>query len=364
MARKLEAYAIQFLSRDCIPGDIAETYQGQPLAGKDITFRLSLRKEGLKQNVPGPRRPPADLPDRKPVFSQPWPTNPSIGAFEFVDPYHERRWPTYLTLEGEIELHGEEQLLRDLVYDLADQMRNILWGLFNTMELLKALIDQRTASAGYRWAYITTMSDFDRNPFPNPQGKYRIAPVGVPIGPGFSHLPSFRVTDVQGLHEFATVWSQSISLPAVTDPKADSASIDKRVQEIKTHWNSFQELQDAERYSKAGDIKGTIRSAASAVDAALGFYCAEWNVKSPSKVPFNEKIDRVLAAANRPLYNKISPQDSKGLLHLYRARNSMHEGDRYFRDSDTGCKREVDHKLANTFLGTAEKFILWIDSQA
>lgn len=111
-------------------------------------------------------------------------------------------------------------------------------------------------------------------------------------------------------------------------------------------------------------MKNTVRSSASAVEAALRFYCSEWSVSFPERKPFDEKIDEVLRSASRPEYSKVQPEEATNLLNLYRARNSMHEGDCCFEDQVTGSMVDVDRALARELFESARKFVLWIDSLA
>ena len=128
--------------------------------------------------------------------------------------------------------------------------------------------------------------------------------------------------------------------------------------------NSKNELNAAEKYLSDNDLKGTVRSSASAVDAAVRYYCYEWNVPFPrNRLPFNQKIDAVLSSAGRPTYSSIDNEASKSLLHLYRARNAMHVGDCYYKCEDSGNEVEVNKLISKEFYNTAKEFVVWLDSQ-
>ena len=118
-------------------------------------------------------------------------------------------------------------------------------------------------------------------------------------------------------------------------------------------------------YLFGNDIKGAIRSSSSAIEAALRFYCDEWNVKWPSKkgMQFNDRVDEILKISGRTPYTIIDPEASLDLLHLYRARSSMHEGDCYYKDTNTKTEIQVNINIANHLFNAAREFVIWIDSQ-
>ena len=99
------------------------------------------------------------------------------------------------------------------------------------------------------------------------------------------------------------IWSQAFSFPNRTNAEADDDAIRKRVKEIKRHYNSKDELTRAEDALRLGDLKRCIRSAASAVDAALRYSCPEWGVAFPSTpILFDQKVEDILQRAGRPSY--------------------------------------------------------------
>jgi hypothetical protein len=112
-------------------------------------------------------------------------------------------------------------------------------------------------------------------------------------------------------------------------------------------------------------VKGCVRSAASAVDAALRFYCAEWAITFPTApIPFDQKIERILQQAGRPSYLAVDPVGLRDLLHLYRARNAIHEGDCFYKDDQIGKDVYCEISHAQQFFAAARAFTYWIDSQA
>jgi len=228
------------------------------------------------------------------------------------------------------------------------------------------------------------MLDFVGNPSPNPTGGYAYAEPAEAVGPGFvtvenllgfqqldrtpldlSGQPSdlSRIWSYMGQCHLSLVWSQAFSLSNRTTAVADADPIKKRVQEIRRHWNSYNELNDAEGHLSRHDVKGAVRSAASAVDAALRYYCAEWGIRFPDSGQFNDKVENIMAAGGRPSYRAANPDGSRELLHLYRARNAMHEGDVYYTDVQTHAEIRVNMLIATALVKEAKAFTLWLDSQ-
>ena len=107
-------------------------------------------------------------------------------------------------------------------------------------------------------------------------------------------------------------------------------------------------------------------SAASAVDAALRYYCTEWAVIFPTQrnMAFDERIERILSDARRPSYRSIDVKGIVDLLYLYRSRNAMHEGDCFYRDDSTGTDVYCEMSHARRFFNVAQTFAYWLDSQA
>lgn len=164
-------------------------------------------------------------------------------------------------------------------------------------------------------------------------------------------------------NELNLVWSQNISLSDSSDYSNEEKHIIEKALKFKRYMNSYDELQDAKRYADNKDIKGVIRSSASAVEAALKYHCEDWHISYPrAKIPFDEKIENILINAQKPPYYWKDHQECINLLHLYRARNSMHEGECYYIDKNSKEIVTPDISVAKLFMDSAKKFILWLDS--
>ncbi len=282
-----------------------------------------------------------------------------------MDPYAEVRWPSYILMCFGACI-DENELDAQLANDLLQRIRS-----FVGLEMLKApqlgdFNDQRLSADGYRFAYWTSERDFVGNPVPSPGGQYTFADTGEAVGPGFASMDGLSFSSTSpGFETCSLVWSQAFVFPGRRDVIADQNDIRRRVQQIKWHQNSYDELRDAKRHLERPDVKAAVRSAASSVDATLRYYCKQWGVHFPKKpVPFDQKIEHVLGQATRPSYCTACPDGSKTLLHLYRSRNSMHEGDCYFRDDTTGQNVDCTLVHAKAFFGAAREFSFWLDSQA
>jgi hypothetical protein len=302
----------------------------------------------------------------RPNYAHPWEPQddrPSIGAVQWIDPYAELRWPSWALVTFNAST-TEATLDTGSQCDILQRMRTVVsFEIFDLPEL-KAMADQLLAQDGYRYGYWTPGLDFVRNPIPAP-GKFHNADRSEPIGPGHTSLFGVGFGENPQIHSLALVWSQALSFPNRTNAQADDAAIRKRGQELKRHYNSRDELTRAENDLRQHDVKGCIRSAASAVDAALRFYCAEWNVPFPTApIPFDQKIERILQQAGRPLYGSVDPTGLRDLLHLYRARNAIHEGDCFYKDDQLDTDVYCDLSHASRFLTVAQAFTYWIDSQA
>jgi hypothetical protein len=296
-------------------------------------------------------------------FAAPWPDNPSAGAVQFVDPYAEVRWPSYVRLTGRLVVPNEmfsPVLAADVLQSLRVQIAGAI-----SVEKLKLLPGQCVSTDGYRWGYFTEDRDFCGNPVPHPFGHYVFANKGEPVGPGYSMIEGFDHRLQPSFFHVGLVWSQAFSLSNRTDAITDQVRITRRVKDLKKHWNSYDELQLADRYFEQRDVKGTVRSGASAVEAACRFYAAEWQVPlGQGHQSFNDKIESLLAGSGRPSYRTVNQPGYEALGILYRARNTIHEGDCYYPDRALGCDVPVDHRLAGDLLNAAKQFLFWLDSQA
>ncbi len=359
--QSLELRGVQFLSRPfrredyVVPKASLTTKEGRRLDGYlKIEFGTPL----LVGAAPNTKV--------RPNYAHPWEPQddrPSIGAVQWIDPYVELRWPSWALVSFTADV-AETTLDVAAQSDILQRLRTVVsFEIFDLPEL-KTLPDQLLAQDGYRYGYWTPGLDFVRNPTPAP-GKFHHADRGEPVGPGHTSLFGISFGGDTQILSLALVWSQAFSFQNRTYAQADDAAIRKRGQELKRHYNSRDELTRAADDLKQGDVKGCIRSAASAVDAALRFYCAEWNVPFPTApIPFDQKIERILQQASRPSYQSVDAAGLRDLLHLYRARNAIHEGDCYYKDDQLGTNVDCDMSHAHRFFGAAQAFAYWIDSQA
>jgi hypothetical protein len=346
----MKAFAIQFLSRDFLSPRLLGGRSYQPLLlsnGEELNFSVELEytKEPFKY-----------------TFAQPWPQQPSIGAMEYVDPYQEVRWPALVSLTASIDVTDSQALSMEFAHKTLGILRNVLWCSFQSISALRSATDQILSECGYRRAYITTTMDFNRNPVPSSGWHLEKAESKEPRGPGFICLDE-RIADNNCR---CLVWSQAISFPNRTTLIQDQKEVKERIQKVRWHWNAYDEIRNADRYIDQRDIKGAVRSAASAVDASIrsyaGLYGKEHLLKS--KLPFNDKIEEVLKDAGQDSYQAINPESSRSLLKLYRARNSMHTGDCCYTDPDTGKTETVDTSMAREFVIEAKNFFLWLSARA
>ncbi len=220
--------------------------------------------------------------------------------------------------------------------------------------------DQFAKESGYRREYFChQMFDFAGNRVPNSSRFFRATRSDEYIGPGLAMISGHSSLDC--ISEF--VWSQILPFSSPVDVKADLPRIMEKLVEIRKHYNTYNELNDAHKHHEAGELKASVRSAASAVDAIIRYYRGLWGVAVPGRrLQFDEKIEQVLIEAGKPSYKLVDPKNSARLLYLYRARNSMHEGDCYYKD-DSGKEIQIASKeQVEGFIDAAEQFVLWIDS--
>jgi hypothetical protein len=166
------------------------------------------------------------------------------------------------------------------------------------------------------------------------------------------------------------VWSQIIPFPNVKSITADITELRKIISDMWLHFNGYNELlaarahlTRAESTGEILEIKAAIRAAASGIEPLLRFYYKLHSTKLPRdrQLSFEQKIEMMLSNAGAPSYGAVSPDGLKHIGQLYRSRNSMHEGDRYFKDA-AGARVVVDCGLAQQFIDAAEQFALWLDS--
>jgi hypothetical protein len=213
---------------------------------------------------------------------------------------------------------------------------------------------------GYRREYFDSqIFDIAGNRRPNSCESYVPTEVGEPVGPGVASLPSIEAFD--SINEL--VWTPILAFPNRRSLPDDLAAIRKAIMALRKHYNSYNELRDANRHIANREVKAAIRSGASAVDAIVRYYCDLWEVPPlPQKLPFDEKIERVLQMAGRPSYRSVAPERLDSLLFLYRCRNSMHEGDCYFDDRGGIRTRVRNIDQVRPFIDALEDFVVWIDA--
>jgi hypothetical protein len=344
---EVQVFGVQFLSRVLGKGVLAV---GTPRrvrlssAEVDVTFEIGLN-DGHSSFT----------------YAQLWPQAPSIGAHEYVDDYADRRWPCRVQIGGRVGIPGpRDKRSVSLAHEILSGFRRKMWEAFLGASSLPPHSDQLLRTDGYRRTYYTIGLDAAHNPIPSPEWFLCPATVDEPVGPGFVRIEGL----FEDRNEHALVWSQAISFPSRTSIEADKAAIRKRVREIQRHWNSYNEIRDAENYVNSGNAKAAVRYGAPAVEAAVKFYCSLWGVKFPNKGEFGERIEGVLAAAGKPSYQAIDPEGLKAILRLYRARNSSHEADCYYNDPDTNERVDVKHWHAQEMIGHAKRFLSWLDAIA
>lgn len=348
MSEKPNAFGVQFLSRDFLEAGALGGRDYHPLElpeGKELNFSVALHSENS----------PTDL-----TFAQPWPQPPSIGAHEFVDPYGDMRWPSRVLLSAAIDDTELKNLTIGFAHLVLGVLRDVLWASFQSITSLRTAPDQLITTPGYRRAFYTSTIDINRNPVPSSKWHLTEAAATEPLGPGFVRLDT--IADDGNYH--ALVWSQAVSFPGGKVSANGQSEIEKRIQEVKLHWNSYNEIRDAERFAQQGNVKAAVRFAAPALEAAVKFYSALWGVPMPQSGTFAEKIEKVLQDAGRPSYGNLAPESLKSLLCLYRARNSMHEADCYYVDPDSGDRVVVDTGGARSLIAEARDFLLWLDGLA
>jgi len=326
------------------------TLRSSPKQRPDIKFEMHLKLE--------PK--PFEM-----TFAQLKASQPSIGAAEYVDSdidrFLTRRWPICIACHGEVEV-PDQTLDIELRKLILTYPRILLWN--STASILRAAIpkDQCALSKGYRREFFAHQTfDISGRRRPSTQAIYVPTEQGEPTGPG---VVTFHQWDAfSSINEFA--WSPILPFGNRTTFKNDKPAIKRSLDALRKHYNSDSEFTDAERYAKEGDIKAAVRSAASSIDANLRYYIALWGLSSPpGHLAFDEKVDNVLQRANRPIHSLVDPTGAENLRYLYRCRNSMHEGDCYYKNNE-GVRVDV-RKISQVevWIKAVAEFVVWIDSIA
>jgi hypothetical protein len=271
-----------------------------------------------------------------------------------------KRWPKCIKGRAKIALGKDDQKDNDVLKMLLQYMRVVCWDLRKDVSVLKSHNDQFAKQKGYRREYFCHQSfDFAGNRVPNSSRFFRLTDSNEHIGPGLAMI--FGHSSPDYINEFA--WSQILPFTNPIDVKTDFPRIMEKLIEIRKHYNTYNELNDSHRFHIAGELKASVRSAASAVDAIIRYYCNLWGVAFPKRdLRFNEKIEQVLKKAEKPSYKIVDPTNSEKILYIYRARNSMHEGDCYYKDKSGKVIQITSKEQVKDFIDAAEQFILWIDS--
>ncbi len=347
---KLRGEVFQFLSRKNIPNQSLGKLKISPEQRPDIIICLSFE---LKDK-------PFEI-----NFAQVIPKRPSVGAFEYVDPYIDRymkeRWPKCLCGSGTIEIpEGSGTLSCDLLRNILEFLRKSSWHLKENVNGVIADQDQIARHVGYRRKYVDRqIYDIKGNRRPKSSENYVPTNVGEYVGPGVASLPD--ISPIDNINEF--VWSQIIYFPDRSSLAKDLPRIKAKALEFRKHYNGYNELIDARRHLDKGEVKACVRAGASAVDAILRFNCSQWDVCFPTKpVPFDQKIEDILALSGMPSYKAVDPENLQNLLYLYLARNKMHEGDCFYKDKLGNIVQVKTVDQCSTLLASVESFVVWVDS--
>ena len=149
----------------------------------------------------------------------------------------------------------------------------------------------------------------------------------------------------------------------------DRQQIEKQIRRIKSHYNSYYALRDAQAFlaeasntAASRHIKAAVIFAASAVEASLRFYADMWGVKFSGSGDLDRRIEQVLSEAGRPSYRKIENETLLKLRNLYLARNSIHWVDCSYREENSGTDVIVDKTIATDLVEAAKRFIFWLES--
>jgi hypothetical protein len=298
------------------------------------------------------------------VFASIFGQGPDIGAWEFIDPYMDRyadaRWPKCLFADVEITIQDNARLekrLPEIMLSIHDTLRHGV-----VIHPIFVAGDQLSKRIGYRRSYYSQQSfDISGRRRPNSSEYYHPASVGELLGPGVTSAPLRDQT-------MEMVWSQIIPFPNATNITIDLSRLKEIIIDMRKHYNGYNEFRDAyEHLASRQDttgIKAAVRSAASGIDAILRFFCGLHSIQFPKgRIPFDDKIEQVLQDIGMTSYRAIVPLEMDCIRGLYRARNTMHEGDCYTTDAG-GARISVDVPQARKFIEAAERLAIWLDARA
>ncbi len=348
----LKGEIYQFLFRSNVPDALLGSWNTSPAQRSDISINIHYQICDKPFEI---------------NFAHIVASRPSVGASEYIDPYVDKymskRWPKCIKgiatiTSSAFDLQETHTLKNILLY-----LRKFLWTRKDKPEhpeFTKDNIDQIATTYGYRREYFNQqLFDISGNRRPSNIKNFVATEIGEYIGPGVSCLTN--VDPIKNINEL--VWSWIIPFKDRKNIENDLPNLEEKITAIRKHFNSYDELEDARRHLSSGEIKACIRSAASSIDAILRFYCKAWGTRFPmGNIQFDDKIETILDNVGKPSYESVDRENLEKLLYLYRARNSMHEGDCYFKNNSGNLIFITEPSQAENLVRAAEEFTLWIDS--
>lgn len=299
------------------------------------------------------------------TFAQLRPHRPCAGAHEYVDPHVDaffaHRWPSSVVARGEISVPESEELLSaELRRNLMSFARRLLWEAPVSLTSTWLPDDQLTHVPGYRREFFhTQLFDIQGSRRPSDQQRFVPTELREPVGPGVVTID--LMGDWDAVNEL--VWSPVLPFSGRSTLRTDWPELARAVNASPLQLNGVSEFADAQRYLGVGDIKGAVRSGASAAEATLKHYAARWQAGTPPKhLPFDDKVEHVLASAGKPSFRQAQPEASRQLLYLYRTRTSMHEGDCYFSDVHGQRQPVRQASQVTPMVDAVRTLLVWADS--
>lgn len=349
MAQQIQAEVYQFLSRANLPfGDIGRSVSS-PAQDPKIEFVLDweLAKAPFEITYLD------DEPDQRSRWA--------IGADQPVDESRAQflftLWPSCLIGRGTISSQVSD-LSNDNVLSNCLRFTKRILNERQKVPDLQLLSDQVSPVAGYRRSFRhSQMFDIDGDRRPSHSQRYRYSDVGEFIGPGLAYV------DVAHPRTNEIGWGRILPYKKFAG-LIDNGRLDQWARDIRLHCNSHDELRLAYAALRESNLKTCMRSASSAIEARLKYWCDKWTVSYtfPRGLQFHDKIEHVLNKGGRPSYGAVNPTGSTNLLYLYRARNAIHEGDNFYRDVSGNELRILEPIDAEPLLDSARDFCIWIDA--
>ena len=345
----LSVRLFRFLSRRNIPHGHIGSFSVSPAERPDVQVTLSFEFA----------RTPFEIP-----FLDPEPrtrSRVSIGASQGIDEdrcrYLYARWPRCIyargTVSSNLSLRDPDSLKKSLVF------LNTVLNHRKDAGDFDAITDQLASVDGYRWAYFQSqMFDISGCRRPSHSRAYARVKAGDFAGPGLAVIDN---VDFPSINEMG--WSQAIPFPGARDIGTDLPAVQSVEEKIRLHINSHEDLARAQSFLCEDDIKGCIRFAAPAVEARLRFWSEVWKTPLPKQqLPFDDRIEHLLSQAGKPSYRAVDALNSQRLLYLYRARNSSHEADCYYKDANGSVHVLTCQEHVQPLLEAAQEFCVWIDA--